>query len=272
MDNLNELFSLLGIEAWKPVLTALVLPPVPLLLVILIGARLILSRRGLGWLLVLIGAAGIWLSACSGAGMLLTQFLLHPPPALDQDAIARLKADVKAREPLTIVVLGGGRDVFAPEYARSNLRWRSHERLQYGVFLARETGATLGFTGGTGWGDGAGPTEAEVAQYVATRIYGLPLKWTEDDSRDTRENAIRTVALLEKAGVTLAVLVTHGWHMPRVLRLFNQAARGKIEFVAAPVGLAPITRGGATDWLPSAEGFERVRLVLREGLARLAGD
>ena len=72
--------------------------------------------------------------------------------------------------------------------------------------------------------------------------------------------------------MTLAVLVTHGWHMPRVLRLFNQAARGKIEFVAAPVGLAPITRGGATDWLPSAEGFERVRLVLREGLARLAGD
>jgi uncharacterized SAM-binding protein YcdF (DUF218 family) len=72
--------------------------------------------------------------------------------------------------------------------------------------------------------------------------------------------------------VTRAVIVTHGWHMPRALRLFEAAAGGKIEFVAAPMGLATITQGGAVDWLPSAEGFERVRMVLREGLARLAGD
>ena len=269
---MNDLFSLLGIEAWKPVLTALVLPPVPLLLLILIGARLILPRRGLGWLFVLIGTAGIWLSACSGVGALLTQMLLHPPPALSQDAITRLKVDVKARQPLTIVVLGGGRDSYAPEYGRSNLRPRSLERLRYGVWLARETGATLGFTGGIGWGNRTGPTEAEVAEHVAAKDFGLPLKWTEGDSRDTRENAIRTVVLLNQAGVTRAVLVTQAWHMPRALRLFNQAAGGAIEFVAAPIDLAPITRGDAIDWLPSTEGFERVRLVLREWFAKLAGD
>jgi len=269
---LNDLFSLLDIEAWKPVLTALVLPPVPLLLVILIGARMILPRRGLGWLLVLIGTAGIWLSACSGVGTLLTTLLLHPPPALSADAVAQLKADVKARQPLTIVVLGGGREPFAPEYGRSNLRPRSLERLRYGLWLARETGATLGFTGGAGWGDAAGPTEAEVAEHVAAKDFGLPLKWTERDSRDTRENAIRSVALLKQAGVTRAVLVTHAWHMPRAMRLFNEAAGGAIDFVAAPIGLAPITRGGAIDWLPSADGFDRVRLVLRERLAKLAGD
>jgi uncharacterized SAM-binding protein YcdF (DUF218 family) len=269
---LNELFSLLGIEAWKPALTALVLPPVPLLLLILVGARLILPRRGLGWLLVLIGTLGIWLSACNGAGALLTQFMLRPPPALSADAIARLKSDVKARQPLTIVVLGGGRDMFAPEYGRSTLRPRSLERLHYGVWLARETGATLGFSGGVGWGDKSGPSEAEVAAYVAVKDFGLALKWTEGDSRDTRENAIRTVALLKQAGVTRAVLVTHAWHMPRALRLFEAAAGGAIEFIAAPIALAPLSRGGAVDWIPSAEGFERVRLVLREGLARLAGD
>lgn len=269
---MNELFSLLGIESWKPVLTALVLPPVPLLLLILIGARLILPRRGLGWLFVLIGTVGIWLSACNGVGSLLMQFMVRPPPALSADAIAQLKADVKAHQPLTIVVLGGGRDAFAPEYGRSTLRPRSLERLKYGVWLARETGATLGFSGGVGWGDRSGPSEAEVAAYVAAKDFGLPLKWTEDDSRDTRENAIRSVALLKQAGVTRAVLVTHGWHMPRALRLFDAAAGGAIEFIAAPIALAPLSRGGAVDWVPSAEGFERVRLVLREGLARLAGD
>ena len=152
------------------------------------------------------------------------------------------------------------------------MRPRSLERLHYGVWLARETGATLGFSGGVGWGDRSGPTEAEVAEHVAAKDFGLPLKWTEDDSRDTRENAIRSVALLEQAGVRRAVLVTHAWHMPRALRLFNAAAGGKIEFIAAPIDLAPLTRGGAVDWIPSAEGFERVRYVLREGLARLAGD
>lgn len=253
-------------------LTALTLPPVPFLLLILVGARTILPRRGLGWLFVLIGVTGIWLSTCAGMGQFLTRMVLHPPPALSPDAITKLKADVKARQPLTIVVLGGGRDAFAPEYAQSSLRPRSLERLRYGVWLARETGASLGFTGGTGWGNGSGPTEAEVAEHIAARDYGVTLKWLENASRDTRQNALRTVALLKQAGVTRAVLVTHGWHMPRAMRLFEEAAAGKIEFVAAPVGLAPITQGGAIDWLPSAEGFERVRMVLREGLARLAGD
>lgn len=269
---MNDLISLVGIQAWKPVLTALVLPPVPLLVLVLIGARLILPRRGLGWMLVLIGTAGIWLSACSGAGAWLTQVLLHPPPALSQDGVAQLKADVKARQPLVIVVLGGGRDSYAPEYGRSALRPRSQERLLYGVWLARQTGAPLAFSGGTGSVDGAGPSEAEVAQYVAAKDFGLALKWIEADSRNTRENAFRSVALLRQAGVARAVLVTHAWHMPRALRTFNAAAGGAIEFIAAPIGLAPITRGGAIDWMPSAEGFERVRQVLREQLAKLAGD
>lgn len=80
------------------------------------------------------------------------------------------------------------------------------------------------------------------------------------------------MALLEQAGVRRAVLVTHAWHMPRALRLFNAAAGGKIEFDHLN-HLAPLTRGGAVDWIPSAERLRaRARYVLREALARLAGD
>ena len=56
----NSLFSLLGIETWKPIFTALLLPPVPFLLLIIVGARLILPRRGLGWAIILPSVAGIW--------------------------------------------------------------------------------------------------------------------------------------------------------------------------------------------------------------------
>jgi len=267
----NNLLSLLNIEPWKPVLTAIVLPPVPLLLMVLLGARLILPRRGLGWLLLLLGTLGIWLSACAGIGAFLTRTLLHPPPALNSAQIAQLRADVKAHQPLTIVVLGAGREVFAPEYGASSLKNLSLQRLRYGLWLGRETGAPVGFTGGTGWSEATGPSEAEVAERLAAREFGVPLKWIEDQSRDTRENAIGTVALLKRSGIARAVLVTHGWHMPRALNLFNSAADGQIEFVPAPMGLAPLMLSPALDWLPSAEGFERVRQVLKEALGRLVG-
>ena len=65
---MNSLFALLDLNAWKPVVTALLLPPVPFLLLMLIGARLILARRGLGWSVVLGGAALVWSSGCVGVG------------------------------------------------------------------------------------------------------------------------------------------------------------------------------------------------------------
>ena len=65
---MNGLLTLLGIESWKPVMTALVMPPLPFFLLMLIGARLILPRRGLGWFVILLSMAGLWLSACAGMG------------------------------------------------------------------------------------------------------------------------------------------------------------------------------------------------------------
>ena len=53
---MNELLSLLGITAWKPYIGALLLPPVPLIVLMLVGTRVAFARRGLGWLLVLLGA------------------------------------------------------------------------------------------------------------------------------------------------------------------------------------------------------------------------
>lgn len=270
---MNDLFSLLGIESWKPLLTALVLPPVPLLVLVWIGARLILPRRGLGWLFVLVGTLGIWFGACTAVADLMTRHLLAVPAPLSPARIAQLRADVKARQPVVIVVLGGGREALAPEYGSASLGGASLERLRYGLWLGRETGAPVGVSGGVGWGaDEGGASEAEVAERIAAREFGTPLKWIEDQSRDTRENAMRTVAMLKRIGATRAVLVTHGWHMPRAQHLFEAAAAGQIEIVAAPMGLAPLSGGRAIDWIPSGEGLTRVRQVLREALGRLAGD
>lgn len=264
---LNSLFTMLGIENWKPVLTALLLPPVPWLLLMLIGARLLLPRRGLGWLVVLLSVVLMWLSFCTGTARLLNQFVVRPPPALSLDGIKALKG----QKATAIIVLGGGMQPFAPEYGVSNLSEVSLERLRYGVWLSRQTGLPLGFSGGVGWGQPDAKPEAQIAAQIAAVEFGLPLRWVEDNSRDTHENALRTVALLRPAGIQHIVLVTSGPHMPRALRDFEAAAAGAIQIVPAPMGMARGNETSALTWMPTSNGIDGVRESLREVFGRLAG-
>lgn len=267
---MNEIFVALGIESWKPVLSLLVMPPVPFLLIIPVGARLMFSRRLLAWLLVLLGTVGTWLSGCIGMGIVLEQWLIMPPRALTAAEIGELRRAPKT----TIVVLGGGRRLLAPEYGVSDLKPMSLERLRYGAWLARETGLPLGFSGGVGHGSPAGPSEGEIASRVAERDFGRPLRWIETTSRDTHENALRTLGLLRPMGVERIVLVTHGYHMPRAQRAFQRAAEREglaLQVVPAPMGLGPARVAGFVNWVPTDDGFQQVRLVVHEWLGRIAG-
>ena len=268
---MNGLLELLGIESWKPVLAALLLPPVPLVLLVLIGARLILPRRGLGWLIIIFSVVGLWFSACFGTGRLLNQFVLKVPAALSRDGINELKAAVKAKQQVAIVVLGGGAESLAPEYGVANLAPPSLERLRYGLWLSRETGAPVAFSGGLGWGGSEGQPEAQTAAQIASHDFGQQLRWIEETSRDTRENAARTIPLLKAAGVTHIILVTHGWHMPRAQKVFEQAAAGSIKIQAAPMGLSTRNDSPKLDWMPSINGFTSVNHALHEWLGFLIG-
>jgi uncharacterized SAM-binding protein YcdF (DUF218 family) len=265
---MNDIILTLGLESWKPLVNALLLPPAPLLLLVLVGARLMFRRRLLAWLLILIGVLGVWFSATTAVSKGLTQWLLQPPPPLSESEIADLK-----RAPRTaIVVLGGGRRPLAPEYGVSTLSPRGIERLRYGLWLSRETGLPVAFSGGVAHGGPQGQGEAEIAARIAEREYGRPLRWTETESRDTRENAQRSVALLEPQGIDRIVLVTHEYHMARAMQNFQRAiGTRKLTVVPAPMGMPA---GGALqfiDWLPTVSGFERNRLVMHEWLGRVFG-
>ncbi len=265
---MNELFFTLGIESWKPAITALILPPVPLLLLVLVGARLMFRRRLLAWLLILLAVVGLWLSATTAMGSLLTRGLLDPPPALYEREIGELK-----RAPRTaIVVLGAGRRVLAPEYGVSQLNDRSAERLRYALWLSRETQLPVMFSGGIGHGAPTGASEAEIATRVAEREFGQKLRWAEGQSRDTRENARFAVAQLAEADVEQIVLVTHQFHMTRARGHFAREMGGRnMKLVLAPMGLPASNRLEAMDWLPSGAGFEQVRIALREWIGRIVG-
>jgi uncharacterized SAM-binding protein YcdF (DUF218 family) len=267
----NHLFVLLGLESWKPVLTALLMPPVPFLAVILLGARLLPTRRAWGCGLIAASVAGLWVTSTLAFGEWLEKAMLPVPHALSRDRIAELRRD-PGKATMAIVVLGGGMEPYAPEYGVSNLSGTSMQRLRYGLWLGRETGVPVAFSGGAGRGQADGPSEADAAARIADQEFGRPLRWTEGASRDTRENAMRMVPTLKRAGVTHILLVTHGWHMPRSLRNFEEAAAvAGMRVEPAPMGLARNLQTPTLEWMPSPPGTARVRNVLREAVGRLAG-
>jgi uncharacterized SAM-binding protein YcdF (DUF218 family) len=260
-----------ALESYKPILAALALPPVPLLVLVLIGMRTMTNRRALGFFVILMSITLFWLTACSGFALWLQDFVLRAPPALRQEVVAQWKPDARAKPaptaaatPRAIVVLGGGRERRATEYGVSSLSFESLERLRYGLWLSRETGLPVLFSGGVGWAEDGDPPEAEVAARIAREEFGRPLRWTETRSRDTRDNANLSVPMLQEAGVQELLLVTHAYHMPRAAREFEAAAAGKLRVVAAPMGRFTRADRPLLDWLPSARGFRQTHLLLRE--------
>lgn len=83
---------------------------------------------------------------------------------------------------------------------------------------------------------GIGSSEAGQMKSVLENEFHVPVKWTEDTSRDTRENAYNSFSILRKVKVTHIALVTHAWHMPRAIREFEKAG-----FKVIPASTAYVT-------------------------------
>lgn len=252
----------------KTLLLAALLPPAPLLLLAAwSGWRLRRARRGgatmLGLALVL-----VWLSGTEAVAELLSRAVGQP--ALLSPAAADA---LRGRTDGAVLVLGGGVRRHVPEFGAGAPTRITAERLAYGVWLARRSGWPLAFSGGIGWtATELRQPEADIVARVAAEDYGLPLRWIESSSRDTRENAAHTLPLLARAGVKQVVLVTHDSHMRRALRAFEaEAAPLGVQVLPAPVGLRDDALSSFDDWCPSVEGFARVRYIVYETLAWRAG-
>jgi uncharacterized SAM-binding protein YcdF (DUF218 family) len=241
----------------KPILAALALPPAGPLLLALAGLAWARWRRRAGTALAVLAIAALTALSCQGVALLLARGILPQVAA----AQARDLQSVQA-----IVVLGGGVDRDTPEYGSPQLGAFAYGRLRYGAWLARRSGKPLAYAGGQGWsalGSGQEP-EAQVARRVVRDDYGLALRWLEDRSRDTRENADFIAQAMRPDGILRIAVVTDSWHMPRAVHYFRAAG---FEVVPAPTGFPQTQGNGVLQWLPSAEGLLLSRQVLREWLA-----
>lgn len=245
--------------SFKPLLASLALPPVPLLLLAILGLILAARKKRAGLPLVTFALALLWLLSCHGTAVWLARTAL---PQFAPLSVAQLKAaKVQA-----IVVLGGGLLPEAPEYGGPQLGSYSASRLRYGIWLGRQAGLPLAFSGGVGWAtNGITPaSEAGVAARTAEFEYGFKLRWVESKSRDTAENASLMAPLLKRDGVSRIALVTDASHMPRALAAFE---RNGLVVVPAPTAYVLPERNNLIEWLPSAAGLQDSHGVLREWLA-----
>lgn len=191
----------------KKILALFILPPSgPLLL---IGLGLMLKRwralAWLGWSYALIASLPVTVGMLAG--------IVEPPPvAVRRDAVAQTGA---------IVILGSGVRSRAPEYPDGETVGRlALERLRYGALLARESGKPVLVTGGA---PRDGIIEAVQMRKVLEEEFGVPVRWAESQSLDTRDNANFTAQILRSAGIDSITLVTHATHMLRARRAFEAA-------------------------------------------------
>lgn len=244
------------------------MPPASPLLVIGLGLVLLWpagarpARRRLGLGLIGLASLGLWLLSCHAVAVWLAQNILPQVTPLTPERVAALRWQGAQ----AVVVLGGGVVPEAPEYQQAQPSAITAERLRYGLRIARESGLPLGFAGGVGWaaaGRDRHPTEAQAALALA-REYQQDIRWLDDQSRDTAENARQMRALMRDDHIGRLVLVTHAWHMPRSIHHFEQAG---FKVTAAPMGFVQPVSRPLLEWLPSARGLLTSRDVLREWLA-----
>ena len=235
------------------------MPPASPLLVMAVGVAVLGVSKRWGRILCAIGTLLLWVLSCSATAYGLNQWLLRTYPPLSTEALGRAQA---------IVVLGGGVEVFAPEYGQANIGAAAYQRLSYGRYLKSQRNLPLVYSGGKGWGASSTQTqtEAQVAAYVLQRDFGMSFLLTDDASRDTRENALNSYAVLSAKGIHRIALVTHDWHMQRSVMQFEAAG---FEVLPAPMGYTQPPLRWDTDFLPSAGGLLSTQRVLHEWLGRL---
>jgi uncharacterized SAM-binding protein YcdF (DUF218 family) len=236
--------------------SALLLPPLNLVIPAVIG--LLLRRRWprIGLALGVTSLALLLLFSTRAGAYLLLRPLENLTAPLTQEATAGAQA---------IVVLGGGRISASPEEGgHDSVNPQTLARLRYAARLQRTTGLPLLVSGGKP--DGAAESEAQLMARSLRDDFAVPVRWLEQDSDNTAQNAFYSKRQLQHDGVTRVLLVTDAMHMPRAQAIFDRAG---LAAVAAPTRFLRDERFSAIYYVPDGEGLRRSHYALHEWLGLL---
>jgi uncharacterized SAM-binding protein YcdF (DUF218 family) len=238
----------------RGVITGFVLSPVFLVLLALIG--LLIARRfhRSGMLLSWCGVCGALILAVPliGGTMLIAleqNLPVTPPDDAPPQAIVVLAADIM-------------RDGAAREPPQPGLL--SLERLRAAAAVFHRTGLPILISGGPLYEGDA--SLATVMAYTMVHDFQVPVRWEEDVSRDTWENAHMSATILRAQGISSIYLVTHAWHMRRAIRAFADTG---ITVTAAPTRLDYLPNSWAKALVPDSSAWRLSLYALHEWIGSL---
>jgi uncharacterized SAM-binding protein YcdF (DUF218 family) len=197
------------------------IPPNLFILAALIGVVLAWRTR----------RSGLWLATAAVACLyLLSTPLLAYWLIRATDALAGAMPTLPAKTPPAAIV------VLSAEARTSNVPGKldrpgpvTFERLAEAARLERRLGLPILVSGGR-----IAHLHDSLAAVMSRALeddFGVRVRWREDRSRNTYENAVYSAAILRRAGVPTALVVTHPWHMARALWSFDAAG---YPVIAAP--------------------------------------
>ncbi len=96
--------------------------------------------------------------------------------------------------------------------------------------------------------------------------FQTPVRWIEDASDNTHENARNSFEMLQQMGIRKIYLVTHAWHMPRAADTFRRAG---FEVIEAPTAFTTRYRTDLLAFLPRAESLRDSKIFTHEAIGLL---
>lgn len=231
-------------------ITAFLLPPLSLFLLLALGISLLQRHPKVARFLLISSLSLLWLCA--------TPYISESAIHLLEARATPLANPAPAAE--AIVILGGGSYFHAPEYDDQDIAGSGTLlRLRYGAKLYRETHLPILVTGGAPLGNNG--SESQQMKDILVNDFNVPVSWTEDASDNTFENANYTFQILQKAGITKIYLITQAWHIPRAAEAFRHAG---FQVVEAPTVFTTRYHVDLLTFLPSATGLAYSSIFVHE--------
>lgn len=226
----------------KALFSALLLPPLNLIVVCIVG--LVCVRRWPGTGLALCACAlALLIVFSTNAGALL---LVAPLEQLTTPLASSVNTGAQA-----IVLLGGENIDEAPEYGSASIPDATeYARIRYAAKLQRETGLPVLTTGC-----------AHIMERVLQEDFGIKVKWVEVASTTTAENSLLTAKMLGQSGVKRILLVTDAMHMPRSRAIF---LKDGFEVVPAPTLFFSRETLKPQHFVPNGEAMRRTHYAFHE--------
>jgi len=252
--NVSSLILIIILMSWfiTNLITAFLLPPLNLFLLLALGIGLLNRHPTAARFLLISSLSLLWL--CS------TPYISEAAIHLLEIRATPLASPVPAAD--AIVILGGGSYFHAPEYENRDIASAGTLiRLRYGAKLYRETHLPILVTGGTPHGNRV--SEGQQMREILEQEFHVPVSWTENASDNTFENALYTFQILQKAGIGKIYLITEAWHIPRAAEAFRRAG---FEVIEAPTAFTTRYETDFLTFLPSAAGLGSSAAFVHEAI------